>query len=486
MTQNDARHWSGRFAEPMADRLRDYNASIGNDHRLALHDVRGSLAHSRMLVRQGILSAEDGQRIERGLQAIRAEIEQGAFAWSVEHEDVHFNIERRLTQDIGEAGKRLHTARSRNDQVATDLRLYTRDAIDGLVGQIDELQQSLVEQAQRHRATVMPGCTHLQPAQPVTFGHHLMAYVEMFERDRTRLIDCRVRVDVLPLGSAALAGTTFPIDRAQVAQELGFAAISRNSIDAVSDRDFALEFAFACSLAMVHLSRLSEEIVLWMSQGMRFIDLPDRFCTGSSIMPQKKNPDIAELARGKSARAIGHLMGLLALMKGQPLAYNKDNQECQSALFESHETLSSTLAVFAELMAGLTAQVQRMSDAAGAGHATATDLADHLVRLGVPFRGAHETVSAAVSDAVAAGVELGALSFIQVRAVVARVAGADIARRLDEASLRDVLSVQGSVAARHHTGGTAPEAVSREVARMQAALAQRRSQKLCMPTGSTP
>ncbi len=392
--------WSGRFEEPVADFVLRYTASVGFDRRLAMADIAGSRAHAAMLAQGGIISADDLAAIERGLAQIRGEIERGEFEWRLDLEDVHLNIEKRLTDLVGDAGKRLHTGRSRNDQVATDLRLWLRDEVDRIVGLLRALQRALVEQAARHAATVMPGYTHLQVAQPVTFGHHLLAYVEMFERDRERLLDARRRINRLPLGAAALAGTTFPIDRALVAERLGFEAIAENSLDAVSDRDFAIEFTAAAALLMVHVSRLAEELVLWMNPRFGFVRLPDRFTTGSSIMPQKKNPDVPELARGKSGRVIGHLMGLLTLMKGQPLAYNKDNQEDKEPLFDTVDTVLDTLRAFVEMVPGIETDADAMRRAAAEGCSTATDLADYLVRKGLPFREAHEAVARAVKAAV--------------------------------------------------------------------------------------
>jgi argininosuccinate lyase len=439
----------------VSDLVRRFTASVAFDQRLAQHDIRASLAHARMLVACGVISKGDFADIERGMQKIRQEIEAGAFTWSLEAEDVHLNIERRLIELVGEAGKRLHTARSRNDQVATDVRLWLRDEIDGIDALLAQLQDALLAQAERHAALVMPGYTHLQVAQPVTFGHHLMAYHEMFERDRARLTDCRKRVNVLPLGAAALAGTTFPIDRERVARELGFEAVAANSLDAVSDRDFAIEFCAQAALAMVHLSRFAEEIVLWMSPRFGFVRLPDRFCTGSSIMPQKKNPDVPELVRGKSARVLGDLVALLALMKGQPLAYNKDNQEDKEPLFDAVDTLRDSLAVFAELVAGLQPVPEAMRAAALEGFATATDLADYLVRKGVPFRDAHGIVARAVREAETVGCDLSGLPLA-------------VLKRFSPAIGEDVfasLSLEGSVAARDHVGGTAPAQVKAAVAR---------------------
>ena len=456
--------WSGRFDEPVDALVKRFTASVGFDRRLALHDIRGSLAHARMLAARGVLAKQDLAAIERGLGIIGREIAHGAFAWSEDAEDVHLNIERRLIELIGDAGKRLHTARSRNDQVATDVRLWLRDEIDAIAGRIAALQRALLDQAERHAATLMPGYTHLQVAQPVTFGHHLLAYFEMFERDRERLADCRRRVNRLPLGAAALAGTTFPVDRRQVARELGFEDVAGNSLDAVSDRDFAIEFAACASLAMMHLSRFSEELVLWMSPRFAFVRLPDRFCTGSSIMPQKKNPDVPELVRGKSARVFGHLMALLTLMKGQPLAYNRDNQEDKEPLFDAVDTLGSSLAVFAEMVAGLEARPENMREAALQGFSTATDLADYLVRKGVPFRDAHAIVARAVREAEAAGCDLSGLPLAALRRFSDKI-GKDVYR---------VLTLEGSVAARGHLGGTAPRAVRAAVARGRRRLARTR------------
>ena len=447
--------WSPRFSEPVSDLVKRFSASVAFDQRLAHHDITASLAHARMLAACGIIGRDDLAGIERGMAAIRREIERGTFAWSIDAEDVHLNIERRLVKLVGEAGKRLHTARSRNDQVATDVRLWLRDEIDAADTLLAKLQEALLAQAERHAALVMPGFTHLQVAQPVTFGHHLMAYYEMFERDRARLADCRKRVNVLPLGAAALAGTTFRIDRERVARELGFEGVAANSLDAVSDRDFAVEFCAHAALAMVHLSRFAEEIVLWMSPRFGFVRLPDRFCTGSSIMPQKKNPDVPELVRGKSARVIGDLTALLALMKGQPLAYNKDNQEDKEPLFDAVDTLKDSLAVFAEMVAGMEPVPEAMRAAALEGFATATDLADYLVRKGVAFRDAHGIVARAVREAEAVGCDLSGLPLAVLKRFSPAI-GDDVF---------DCLSLEGSVAARDHSGGTAPAQVKAAVAR---------------------
>ncbi|NWG31517.1 MAG: argininosuccinate lyase [Rhodocyclaceae bacterium] len=455
-----AKVWSGRFSEPVADLVKRYTASVFFDRRMAAQDIRGSLAHARMLARQGIISAEDLAAIERGLAEIAAEIERGEFVWNLDDEDVHLNIEKRLTALIGDAGKRLHTGRSRNDQVATDIRLWLRDTIDMLDTRLVALMRALLDVAEAHAATPLPGFTHLQVAQPVTFGHHLMAYVEMFARDRARFADCRRRANQLPLGAAALAGTTFPIDRESVARELGFDGVCANSLDAVSDRDFAIEFTAAAALTMVHVSRFSEELILWMSPRVGFIDLADRFCTGSSIMPQKKNPDVPELARGKSGRVFGHLMGLLTLMKAQPLAYNKDNQEDKEPLFDTADTLLDTLTIFADLVTGIRVKPEAMAAALRQGFATATDLADYLVKKGLPFRDAHEAVARAVRAAEARGCDLADLPLAELR-TFSPLIGEDVF---------DVLTVAGSLAARNHPGGTAPEQVRAAILRMRDTL----------------
>jgi argininosuccinate lyase len=454
--------WSGRFREPVDARVKRFSASVGFDRRLARQDIAGSLAHARMLASAGILAQRDLKAIERGLARIAREIGQGRLRWSIDAEDVHLNIERRLTALVGEAGKRLHTARSRNDQVATDLRLWLREEIDALDALLVELLRALIEQAERHAALVMPGFTHLQVAQPVTFGHHLMAYVAMLERDRERLSEVRTRVNRLPLGAAALAGTSFPIDRERVARELGFDGLCENSLDAVSDRDFAIEFCACASLAMVHLSRFAEEIVLWSSPRFGFVRLPDRYCTGSSIMPQKKNPDVPELVRGKSARVIGSLVALLTLMKAQPLAYNKDNQEDKEPLFDAVDTLKDCLAVFAGLVRGLEPVPRAMRAALAEGHATATDLADYLVRKGVAFRDAHEAVARAVREAERRGSDLAELPLATLRRFSAKI-GADVKR---------VLAPEASVAARNHAGGTAPAQVRKAAVRARKRLAR--------------
>lgn len=452
--------WSALFSEPMSDLVKRYTASVGFDQRLWQADIAGSLAHAEMLAAQGILSGEDFAAIERGMAQVRSEIESGTFEWKLDLEDVHLNVEARLTQLVGDAGKRLHTGRSRNDQVATDVRLWLRGEIDTIAALLVELQRALVDVAETNAEVILPGFTHLQVAQPVAFGHHLLAYVEMFARDAERLADVRRRTNRLPLGAAALAGTSYPLDRERVARTLGMEGVCQNSLDAVSDRDFAIEFAAAAALCMVHVSRLSEELVLWMSQNFGFIDLPDRFCTGSSIMPQKKNPDVPELARGKTGRVVGHLMGLITLMKGQPLAYNKDNQEDKEPLFDTVDTLVDTLRIFAELVRGIVVRPEAMERAARRGYATATDLADYLVRKGLPFRDAHETVAHVVRTAIERGVDLAELPVEELQRFNAAI-GDDV---------RDVLTLRGSLNARKVLGGTAPDQVRAQVARHRARL----------------
>ncbi len=460
-TASPTKAWSGRFSEPVSDLVKRYTASVSFDRRMAGQDIRGSLAHARMLARQGIIGAADLADIERGMAQIAGEIERGEFIWSLDDEDVHLNIEKRLTALVGDAGKRLHTGRSRNDQVATDIRLWLRDTIDQIIVLIDDFQRNLLDVAERHAATPMPGFTHLQVAQPVTFGHHLMAYYEMTRRDAERFADCRKRVNQLPLGAAALAGTSYPIDREAVAHDLGFDGICRNSLDAVSDRDFAIEFCAAAALLMTHLSRLSEELILWMSPRFGFIDLADRFCTGSSIMPQKKNPDVPELVRGKTGRVNGSLVALLTLMKGQPLAYNKDNQEDKEPLFDTADTVIDTLRIYADMLTGIQVKPAAMRGALAQGYATATDLADYLVKKGLPFRDAHEAVALAVRAAEARGCDLPQFTVAELRAAMGTVSGA--AERLGD-DVFAVLTVEGSLASRNHPGGTAPQQVLSAVA----------------------
>ena len=468
-----AQAWSALFSEPMSELVKRYTSSVFFDKRLWRADIAGSLAHAEMLAAQGVIGEGDRAAIERGLQQVAREIESGEFVWQLDLEDVHLNIEARLTQLVGDAGKRLHTGRSRNDQVATDVRLWLRGEIDLIAGLLADVQRALVEVAEKNVDAILPGFTHLQVAQPVSFAHHLLAYVEMFARDAERMQDVRRRVNVLPLGAAALAGTTYPLDRERVARTLGMQGVCQNSLDAVSDRDFAIEFAAAASLVMVHVSRLSEELIVWMSQNFAFIRIADRFTTGSSIMPQKKNPDVPELARGKTGRVVGHLMGLITLMKGQPLAYNKDNQEDKEPLFDTVDTLKDTLRIFAEMIGGQPdaqtgakaggVEVNRdaMRAAALRGHATATDLADYLVKRGLPFRDAHETVAHAVRAASEQGVDLAQLDLRQLQAFHPAI----------EADIFGVLSLEGSLAARATLGGTAPAQVRAQLQRHRARLA---------------
>lgn len=458
LKKNEA--WSARFSEPVSDLVKRYTASVGFDKRLAEFDIQGSLAHAEMLMAQGIISAQDYADIERGMAQISHEIAGGQFEWTLELEDVHLNIEKRLTELVGDAGKRLHTGRSRNDQVATDIRLFLRAAIDTLSGLLRDFRLALLDLAEQHSDTLLPGFTHMQVAQPITFGHHVLAYVEMFGRDAERMADCRKRVNRLPLGAAALAGTTFPIDRERVARSLGFDDVCRNSLDAVSDRDFAIEFCAAAALLMTHVSRLSEELVIWMSPSVGFIELADRFCTGSSIMPQKKNPDVPELARGKTGRVNGHLIALLTLMKGQPLAYNKDNQEDKEPVFDTVDTVIDTLRIFADLARGISVNRSAMRAAAMHGFATATDLADYLVKKGLPFRDAHDAVARAVRMCIERGCDLADLTLEQLREF----------SLLTDADVFNVLTLEGSVAARDHVGGTAPNQVRSAIARLRAAL----------------
>ncbi len=453
--------WSGRFSEPVDDLVKRFTASVGFDQRLAEFDIQGSIAHARMLRAVGILTATDLEAIEKGLASIGAEIREGTFPWSLDLEDVHLNIENRLTDMVGEAGKRLHTGRSRNDQVATDVRLYLRAGIDHVLTLIKGLQRALLDLAEKHTETVMPGFTHLQVAQPVSFAHHLLAYFEMLSRDAQRFADCRKRVNRLPLGAAALAGTSFPIDRQMVAKELGFDGVCENSLDAVSDRDFAIEFVAAGALTMTHLSRFSEELILWMSPRFGFIDIADRYCTGSSIMPQKKNPDVAELVRGKTGRVNGHLVALLTLMKGQPLAYNKDNQEDKEPLLDTMDTLLMSLAVFTGMVGGITVKPDAMRAAAREGYATATDLADYLVKKGLPFREAHEVVAQAVRQAETRRCDLSEMSLDDLRQFSSLI-GPEVF---------EALTLEGSMKSRSHIGGTAPARVKAAITKARKALA---------------
>ncbi|WP_426189390.1 argininosuccinate lyase [Massilia sp. DWR3-1-1] len=457
---NKGEAWSARFSEPVSELVKRYTASVFFDKRLALFDIEGSLAHAEMLAAQGIISADDRAAIDGGMATIRAEIEAGTFTWLLDLEDVHLNIEKRLTELVGDAGKRLHTGRSRNDQVATDIRLYVRAAIDDIVALLQALRGALTDLAEQHADVILPGFTHMQVAQPITFGHHMLAYVEMFGRDVERMQDTRKRVNRLPLGAAALAGTTFPIDRLRVANTLGFDDVCHNSLDAVSDRDFAIEFCAASSVLMMHVSRMAEELIIWMSPRVGFIDIADRFCTGSSIMPQKKNPDVPELARGKTGRVYGHLVGLLTLMKGQPLAYNKDNQEDKEPLFDTVDTVTDTLRIFADMAGGITVKAANMRAAALQGYATATDLADYLVKRGLPFRDAHEAVARAVRACDASGLDLSEMTLEDLQAFSPLI-GADVFA---------VLTLEGSVAARDHVGGTAPRQVRAAIARVRSQL----------------
>ena len=460
---NKGKLWAGRFQHDTHDVVEEFTASDHFDRRLASYDIAGSIAHARMLAARGILSRSESEAIVEGLRAIAVEIEEGRFQWSAGLEDVHMNIEARLTGRIGEAGKKLHTARSRNDQVATDMRLFVCDAIDRLCTGITGLQKALVEVADNYAEAIMPGMTHLQNAQPVTCGHHMLAWVEMLERDWQRMADCRTRADVMPLGSAALAGTSFDIDRQMTANELGFEALSRNSLDAVSDRDFVIELASTLAILAVHFSRMAEELVLWASEPFGFVDLGDAFCTGSSIMPQKKNPDVAELVRGKTGRMVGHLVSLLVLMKGQPLAYNRDNQEDKEPVFDGVDTALACLDVLTPLVGQMKFDEDKMRQAAERGHATATDLADYLVRKGLPFRDAHEIVGRSVAAAQTVGVDLADLPLESLR---------EFCEHIDN-DVFDVLTLDGSVAARDHPGGTAPARVQYAVREARERLAQR-------------
>ena len=455
--------WGGRFSEPVDAFVARFTASVEFDQRMAKQDIQGSIAHGTMLAKVGVLTEEERDQIIQGLTEIEQEIARGEFEWSVELEDVHMNIEARLTQKIGITGKKLHTGRSRNDQVATDIRLYMRDEIDFLLEEVTRLQQGILSLAERNTDTIMPGFTHLQTAQPVTFGHHLMAWYEMAQRDYERLLDCRKRVNILPLGAAALAGTTYPIDREMTAELLGFERPTYNSLDSVSDRDFAIEFTSAASITMMHLSRWAEELVMWASAQFNFIFLPDRFCTGSSIMPQKKNPDVPELVRGKTGRVYGHLMGLLTLMKSQCLAYNKDNQEDKEPLFDTVDTLRGSLRAFADMIPAIEARSEYMYEAARRGFSTATDLADYLVRKGVAFRDAHEVVGKAVGFGVKEGRDLSEMTLEELKGFGDMI----------EQDVFEVLTLEGSVAARDHIGGTAPAQVKAAIVRAKAELAKR-------------
>lgn len=463
--QNSAtnQQWGGRFNEPTDAFVARFTASVDFDQRMANQDIQGSIAHAMMLAKVGVLTDEERDQIIQGLTEIREEIANGEFQWSVALEDVHMNIEARLTQKIGITGKKLHTGRSRNDQVATDIRLYLRDEIDVISAELNRLQEGLLGLAEKEADTIMPGFTHLQTAQPVTFGHHLMAWFEMLTRDYERLQDCRKRINILPLGAAALAGTTYPIDRHLTAELLGFDRPTENSLDSVSDRDFAIEFSSAASLIMMHLSRMSEELVLWTSAQFNFINLPDRFCTGSSIMPQKKNPDVPELVRGKSGRVFGHLFSLLTLMKSQPLAYNKDNQEDKEPIFDVVDTLQGSLRAFADMIPAIESRKEEMREAALRGFSTATDLADYLVRKGIAFRDSHEIVGKSVAYGVKTGKDLGEMTLEELQ---------QFSDSITE-DVFEVLTLEGSVSARNHIGGTAPDQVRAAVKRGRDLLATR-------------
>lgn len=460
--QESNKPWSGRFIEATDQFVETFTASVGFDKRLALFDIQGSIAHAKMLESIGVLTRKELESVTEGLEEIQVDIQRGDFFWSVELEDVHMNIEARLIDRVGEAGKKLHTGRSRNDQVATDLRLYLRDEIDQINGQIVQLQRALLDLAEAEAATIMPGFTHLQVAQPITFGHHLLAWYEMLQRDRERMVDCRKRVNVMPLGAAALAGTSFPIDRLMTAELLDFDKPAINSLDAVSDRDFAIEFVAAASLLMTHLSRFSEELVLWSSAQFNFIELADAYCTGSSIMPQKKNPDVPELVRGKFARVTGHLVALMTLMKSQPLAYNKDNQEDKEPVFDCVDTVKNSLIAFTRMLPSIQVNRKSMYGAAKQGYATATDLADYLVRKGVAFRDAHEIVGKAVRLGIDTDRDLAELSIDELQAF----------SPLMETDVFEVLTLEGSVAARKHIGGTAPARVLEIISLHRKALAE--------------
>ncbi len=455
MTEQTAQMWGGRFSEATDSFVAEFTASVNFDKRMAKQDIQGSIAHATMLGRCGIITLEESQLIIDGLKQVQAEIDSGTFVWSVALEDVHMNVESRLTAIIGDVGKKLHTGRSRNDQVATDIRLWLRDETDNILALLKRLQSGLLDLADKHTTTIMPGFTHLQTAQPVSFAHHVMAWFEMLTRDSERFADTRRRINQMPLGSAALAGTTYPIDRTITAELLGFEGICQNSLDAVSDRDFAIEFTANASILMMHLSRMSEEIILWMSAQFGFVAVPDRFCTGSSIMPQKKNPDVPELVRGKAARVFGQLTTLLSLMKNQPLAYNKDNQEDKEPLFDCVDTLTGCLLAFADMLPNLVPNADNMRAATMKGYATATDLADYLVKKGLPFRDAHEVVGKAVALGVAKGVDLSELSLAELQSF-SELIGDDVF---------DCLTLEGSLNARNHIGGTAPNQVKAAIAR---------------------
>ncbi len=460
--QDTSKLWGGRFTEATDAFVQRFTASVSFDQRMADEDINGSLAHAEMLCTTGVIDEHELEQIQHGMSLIREEISNGAFNWSVELEDVHMNIEARLTELIGNTGKKLHTGRSRNDQVATDIRLYLRASIDRIASELTRLQHGTIALAEQHTGTIMPGFTHLQTAQPVSFGHHLLAWNEMLERDHGRLMDCRARLNQCPLGAAALAGTTYPIDREQTAAALGFDRPTENSLDSVSDRDFAIEFCASAALLMTHLSRMSEELVLWASAQFNFIELPDRFCTGSSIMPQKKNPDVPELVRGKVGRVNGHLMCLLTLMKSQPLAYNKDNQEDKEPLFDTIDTVFDSLRAFADMVPAIRPRAEQMREAARRGFSTATDLADYLVRRGLAFRDAHEVVGRAVAHGVTHGIDLAEMELTTLQGFCPDI----------DKDVFEVLTLEGSVAARNHLGGTAPQQVAAAALRARERLSK--------------
>jgi argininosuccinate lyase len=453
MTNHSNNLWGGRFNESTDDFVKTFGASVFFDKVLAPYDIEGSIAHATMLCEVGLLTNDEKKQIVEGLKQILDEIKSDNFNWSIDLEDVHMNVEARLTEICGDAGKKLHTGRSRNDQVATDIRLYLRDKVDGLLVNINSLQLALLDLAEKEASTIMPGFTHLQAAQPVSFGHHLMAYFEMFRRDKDRLAECQKRINSLPLGAAALAGTTYPIDRKRTAELLGFESICANSLDAVSDRDFVIEFNSVASIVMMHLSRFSEELILWSSAQFNFIELPDSFCTGSSIMPQKKNPDVPELVRGKTGRVYGNLISLLTIMKGQPLAYNKDNQEDKEPLFDTVNTLESCLRVFTDMVPTIEAKRDNMYNSTKKGYTTATDLADYLVNKGLPFRDAHEVVGKSVSYGIEHQKDLSELSLEELQFFDERI----------ESDIFEVLSLEGSIGARDHLGATSPNQVKKAI-----------------------
>lgn len=455
--------WAGRFTQPTDEFVEAFTASIDFDQRLYRYDIQGSIAHARMLAKQDIITDEEKQTIVSGLESILVDIEAGDFEFSVSLEDIHMNIEAKLIERIGSVGGKLHTARSRNDQVALDIRLYLRDELKTVQSYLDKLQESLLNQADSNLSVIMPGYTHLQTAQPVLFSHHMLAYYEMLRRDAGRFKDLFKRLNLMPLGAGALAGTTFPIDREFVAEQLGFDGVTRNSLDSVSDRDFALEFCGASSILMMHLSRLSEELIIWSSADFNFISLSDSFCTGSSIMPQKKNPDVPELVRGKTGRVYGNMVSLLTVMKALPLAYNKDMQEDKEPLFDTLDTVKGSLKVFADMIAQLTVNADNMREAAARGFSTATDVADYVVRKGIPFRDAHEIVGKTVRFCIENNKDIPELSLDEFRSFSEHI----------DADIYDYVTLDASVNARRATGGTAREAVQREIARARQERSER-------------